>query len=808
MSSSDHDHAASSRIARSSASYQVKHGRSLSPSVDDFVMDTPPRGAAEKASPSRTGFDHGFSRVSGRHEQANDWQRNVLPDDLGRPFATAASRYNNGINLDRPRALIDAYGIDEREKSSNHKQLKVDHINVNGIHKNVPLKSWQNTEEEEFNWEDMSPTLMDSSRNSDLFSSSIPPPANFRSRPGTGTHSTAPLATTNFRSNLSNPGQLSVFNDSYGNEDVSAISSGPGVIDRIAGFHNDKTQLPGSHFTQEGFNLPKSLAQSSEHHFSAKGDGRNGQMPFLALAEQKPPLISSFQNADGRIKGSALVSKISLPPEIQPGPASTGAWPSANIRSSYRPPMVPSPHTHEKIGYQPPTVSNQGPNKSSFPSQQLDTVESNPQVNLPQFSTQKHVPIPLNQQFPAQINLLQPQARLLTEAPQNMVPPSTVSAPSHLVRPSLNHRYIPPPGHFAPTMALNNIRGIHSSVPIVNPPFQLPGGLPPVPRGPTPVPSQMLPIAQNQGPIGPNPPVRGALSGLINTLMAQGVISLTNQDSSMQESVGVEFNQDLLKVRHESAITALYADLPRQCTTCGLRFKCQEAHSSHMDWHVTRNRISKNRKQKPSRKWFVNVSMWLSSAEALGTDAVPGFLPTENVVENNDDEEMAVPADDDQKACALCGEPFDDFYSDETEEWMYKGAVYMNASSGMTVGMDKSQLGPIVHAKCRSETSVVSAEDFPRNETRVVKGKDCGVSIIRAAASRTTGALVLETALQFLKNAANYDFIRIQVHSPGNLYIKQWRAIWIKSVHVPVNWSREDCGKAPKGNVPNKSVRC
>jgi len=82
------------------------------------------------------------------------------------------SYLSNGQPRQNPRALIDAYGSDKSQETSGSKPLLVERLDKNGMDK-VMTTSWQNTEEEEFDWEDMSPTLVDHSRSNGFLQPTI-----------------------------------------------------------------------------------------------------------------------------------------------------------------------------------------------------------------------------------------------------------------------------------------------------------------------------------------------------------------------------------------------------------------------------------------------------------------------------------------------------------------------------------------------------------------------------------------------------------------------------------------------------------
>ncbi|KAG2684249.1 hypothetical protein I3760_10G068300 [Carya illinoinensis] len=685
--------------------------------VEEFAADHSSRRLADRSSTAHLKFKYGLGRATGGDEEMSSLHGKHYAGSNHTLQTRTMYNVSNGNEHQQPRALIDAYGNDTGKRSFNDKPLLGQRHDINGIDNKVFTPSWQNTEEEEFDWEDLSRPLVDRSRSNDFLSTSVPPFGRVSVRPAFGVQRASPL--------MANQAQLPALdNSSMITEDaVPLLSFGRGSMGKIPGFRAERNHILDSRYPQEAWNMPPHLA---------KGRGRNFHLPLRASGMsssdgEKSP-VDKLPDNDSKIRGpQSIISRFgssnldSISVEVQPAvvPASMGARPLLNVHNS-RPPSLQPIFSQKRSQFDLINASNNVNNCSPngylyMPDQQLDGFGNKElgAMKLSQLPNQRAGLISLNQRNQVQVTPLQLQFL----PSQGAHPSSAAVVPPHLVAPRLNHGYKPQMhGAAVSTVLSKPVTGAQLVFPVQNIPnssLHLQGGTLPLPPGVPPTSSQMIPLTQNAVPVVSNQ--QTSISGLIGSLMAQGLVSLT-RPTPLQDSVGVEFNADLLKVRHESAISALYTDLPRQCTTCGLRFKCQEEHSSHMDWHVTKNRMSKNRKQKPSRKWFVSVSMWLSGAEALGSEAVPGFLPTEVIVEKKDDEEMAVPADDDQNACALCGEPFDDFYSDETEEWMYKGAVYLNMPGGLTAGMDRSQLGPIVHAKCRSESSVVSPEDFRQDE--------------------------------------------------------------------------------------------
>lgn len=693
------------KVSRPSSPPRFRTKRSISPLDDRFHRDISP-GRAERVSPSHSVCGHG------RASDQDGWLDRRWPSvDVQQLESSISYNQNNGYAKQRSRELIDAYGNSRETGNTHESPPKVQRLDVNGINSKRAARNWQSSEEEEYIWEDMSPTLADASNRS------IHPFGN--GRLGLN-RSDDRLLEPDFRRS-SWRGQALL--PSVDVEDRTPApyfdrgSMNKRHLNGVGSQDESLLQYQNSYHLQERGKFPYGLPRYSSPILSPRSQGRAVQVPYSvsgtipSFGQKLPGPYYNLPDAEVR-RLPSITRNLNLErPAIEKHLAHRPYSPP-------RPPIIYPPHKSQPLPLLPlpsnqtefqsqcdfvegnKPVLNQGPNSSFFlPWQQYDAADRN--------TTTLSKPLQLPHQLPCSVHLWQ-QNQDLSSA---RVQPQEGSYPqlsSHLPQP-LNHvrtqrQDVVMGSHFP-----NPLSGVPSAgLPRMSDPTSQVHGtvLPPLPPGPPPVSSQTGPASQNTSSSLSNSPA-SSFSGLIGTLVAQGLIKLTPPGQS-QDSVGVEFNVELLKVRHEPVVDALYSDLPRQCTTCGLRFKCQEEHSSHMDWHVAKNRISKNRKQKPSRKWFVSAKEWLSGAEILGTDAVPGFLPTEVVADKKENKEMAVPADEDQNVCALCGEMFEDFYSDETEEWMYKGAVYLNAPNGITEGLQRSLLGPIVHAKCRSE----SAEDI------------------------------------------------------------------------------------------------
>jgi pre-mRNA cleavage complex 2 protein Pcf11 len=259
-----------------------------------------------------------------------------------------------------------------------------------------------------------------------------------------------------------------------------------------------------------------------------KGRGRSFRMPLLA---------SGISSSDGG-KMSPLIDKL---PDADPqlyGPPYVGVRPALNVQNSRPPPLQPSFPQHKQRSRQfesinaSNNVNNLDSNGSLYvPEQQLDNF-GNKQLSytkMPQLPNQRAGLIPLNHRNQVQVTHSQPQF-----PPQEAHPSLAAVVQPNLVAPPLSHGYIPQ-GHGATisTVLSNRVPGVQQMLPIhsiANSSLHLQGGaLPPLPPGPPPTSSQMIPLTQNAVPVVSNQQTSSAFSGLIGSLMAQGLISLTKQ---------------------------------------------------------------------------------------------------------------------------------------------------------------------------------------------------------------------------------------------------------------------------------------
>lgn len=153
-------------------------------------------------------------------------------------------------------------------------------------------------------------------------------------------------------------------------------------------------------------------------------------------------------------------------------------------------------------------------------------------------------------------------------------------------------------------------------------------------------------------------------------------------------------------------ISSLFDDLNHYCDICGQRFRFQEQLRGHLDLHALKSsKLSSS--ERASRDWYSDIrNSVVVSIESSQMPEPTNYL--EEVVSTNEECGPMVPADETQSICALCGEPFEDFYSHERDEWMYKGTVYLNSKDkdGDKGSMDESvEQVFIVHDKCVSSSA-------------------------------------------------------------------------------------------------------
>lgn len=271
----------------------------------------------------------------------------------------------------------------------------------------------------------------------------------------------------------------------------------------------------------------------------------------------------------------------------------------------------------------------------------------------------------------------------------------------------------------------------------------------PLPPGPPPSSSPSGTTSENASNVASS--VVDPISNLLSSLVAKGLISASKKESSpaissvvpaetqkksssvtskddssisehtadspiplpestkpeIKNLIGFEFKPDVIREFHPSVVGDLLDGFEHRCSICSLELKLQEQLNRHLEWHDMNNPDA-NGSVKASRMWYLTSTDWINGVAGLSS-GLESAKSVDKPGKTVDKGEPMVIADESQCVCVLCGEIFEDFYCQERNEWMFKGAMHMIIPSATgEIGSDDegSCKGPIVHVNCISESSL------------------------------------------------------------------------------------------------------
>lgn len=131
---------------------------SRSPPLDVFPRNLSPKRVLERLPPSHSVLGSDPRKLPDRNGRLR-W-----PLDDGAQRSTV-SMLDEEYRKQSARELIDAYG-NCQGRDADERLPKVQRLNSNGMASRSGARNWLNSEEEEYSWEDMSPTLTDRVRSS------------------------------------------------------------------------------------------------------------------------------------------------------------------------------------------------------------------------------------------------------------------------------------------------------------------------------------------------------------------------------------------------------------------------------------------------------------------------------------------------------------------------------------------------------------------------------------------------------------------------------------------------------------------